>query len=334
MSYIVDIQNLEIGYFKSGEGGIPLLPPMNLSLNSGSLVGLIGANGSGKSTLLRTLSGLASPLSGNIFIQGKNAKDLTLDQKAKSISVVLTDTVSDPYLRVVDVVSMGRYPYTGFLGRLSPADKQQIEKGMEVAGVSALRHRPITQLSDGERQKVMIAKAIAQDTPIILLDEPAAFLDYPSKIDLMSLLVRLAHHEKKTILLSSHDLELVLKSADRIWLLGKGMQAIEGMPEKLVLNGVIGTYFNNTQLFEEPDDLSLIQHNSDKRVIFVAGSGSRAKWLKHALVRLGWCLGKSTDHAQIIYIKEIHYEYVKSDKLIIQTADIEDLLQALHAENS
>lgn len=209
---------------------------------SGELTCLIGENGAGKSTLLRTLSGFLPPLAGEINIMGKPLKSYRETELAKVIGVVLTEKNNLQNMTVEELVGMGRSPYTGFWGRLRAEDKAKVAQAIGLVGIESLSGRMVQTLSDGERQKVMIAKALAQETPIIFLDEPTAFLDYPSKVEILNLLHRLSSEEGKTIFLSTHDLELALRVADRVWLMTKQGGVKTGSPEKLIVNPDTGRF--------------------------------------------------------------------------------------------
>lgn len=214
---MIEISNVSIGY-KS----LTAVSDISCSLESSMLTCLVGNNGVGKSTLLNTISGFQRPLSGTVLFDSKDLYSLNTNSIAKCVSVVLTDRIFFDNLSVFDVVSMGRTPYNGILGSLSDRDLASIDNAIFLTGIGHLRNRLANELSDGERQKVMIAKAIAQETPVILLDEPSAFLDYQSKIELMNLLRKLAHEQGKSILLSSHDLDIVSKTADVFWIIENG----------------------------------------------------------------------------------------------------------------
>ena len=210
----VSLKNLIIGY-----QGYKVAGPINATLHEGELCCLLGANGAGKSTLLRTLAAFQPPLEGEIRIDGRNITEIPPRQLSTLIGIVLTERIKMGGITVRDMVAMGRSPYTNFWGRLTDADNQEVDKAMQLVGITSFADRQISTLSDGERQKVMIAKALAQGTPIILLDEPTAFLDFPSKVEVMLLLGRLAHEMGKSIFLSTHDLDLALQTADRLWLM-------------------------------------------------------------------------------------------------------------------
>ena len=193
------------------------------SLPRGTLTALLGTNGAGKSTLLRTLAGLQPPLAGDIFWEGNSLASLTPEERAKRLSIVLTVRPETGNLTVREVVALGRLPHRqGLWGsRNAAADAEAVERAMRLTTTSAWSERPVSRLSDGERQRVFIAKALAQETPLILLDEPTAFLDYPSRVQFFNLLKCLTNEMGKTVLLSSHDVELAAAHADRILLLSK-----------------------------------------------------------------------------------------------------------------
>ncbi len=214
---VLSAHNLTIGY----QAQSPVLQNLEFHLPESSLTCIIGDNGVGKSTLLRTITGAIRPISGDIFIGLMLAQKMSAAQKSRTFSLVLTDRIQDDLVTVHDLVSMGRMPYTGFFGRLSDADEETVASAMEQLKISHLQDRYITEISDGQRQRALIAKAIAQQTPIMILDEPTAFLDYKSRIELMRLLRDLAANGK-SILITTHDLDLVKKYADWIWAIEDG----------------------------------------------------------------------------------------------------------------
>lgn len=213
---LITLENLAIGYknkvVKSG---------LAAEIRSGQLTALIGTNGVGKSTLLRTMAALQPSKAGRVTFKADarhaiNLDTLTPGELARTASVVLTERPDARLLTVRQVVAMGRLPYTGFFGQLTTADETVVDKALQVTELAHFANRQFDALSDGERQKVMIAKALAQQTPIIILDEPTAYLDYPSKVRTMVMLRRLANQLDKIVLLSTHDLELAFKHADRL----------------------------------------------------------------------------------------------------------------------
>lgn len=207
----ITTNRLTVGY-----RGHRVVEDISLSLPCGRLVCLLGPNGAGKSTLLRTLCGFQPPIEGTVTISGSDITTMSAAEVARLVSVVLTDRPLTPSLTAAEMVGMGRAPYTGFWGRLSDEDRRLVSEAMQTVGIAPLATRRMGRLSDGERQKVMIAKALAQHTPVIVLDEPTAFLDYPSKVAVMKTLARLAHDEGKTILMSTHDLELAAQLGDEL----------------------------------------------------------------------------------------------------------------------
>ena len=223
----ITLRNLSVGYQHPRRTPTTVLAQLNATLHAGQLTCLVGANGIGKSTLLRTLAAFQPPISGQMrYYSDEQAAPInlaTLSQArlARLASVVLTAKPSVENLSVEQIVALGRSPYTNIWGTLRAEDHRMVEWAMDVVGITGLRHRLVQTLSDGERQKMMIAKALAQDTPVILLDEPTAFLDYKSKVEVLDLLARLAHETNKMVLLSTHDLEQAVHAADALWVVAK-----------------------------------------------------------------------------------------------------------------
>lgn len=262
----IKVENLAIGYHGKHEVKC-VAESITDTIHSGELTCLLGENGAGKSTLLRTLAAFQPALEGNISILGRNLADYGEKQLATVIGVVLTERSSVQNMTVEELVGMGRSPYTGFWGRLRSEDRAVVDSSLEMVGISQFRSRLVQTLSDGERQKVMIAKALAQETPIIFLDEPTAFLDYPSKVEILHLLHRLSREAGKTIFLSTHDLELALQIADRLWLMARGRSVISGNPEDLALDGTLDTFFNRRGVaFEKQTGLYRIEPEYNSRV--------------------------------------------------------------------
>lgn len=268
----VVLKNLSIGYTQKGNEKV-VAQGLNAAINSGELTCLLGCNGIGKSTLLRTLSAFQPALGGDIMLNADQTSELspltsfTDKQLSRIIGIVLTEKPDVRNMTVEDLVGMGRSPYTGFWGTLTANDRQVVSEAISMVGIEPLRGRMIHTLSDGERQKVMIAKALAQQTPIIYLDEPTAFLDYPSKVEMMQLLRRLAHEQQKTIFLSTHDVELALQLADCLWLMEcvphSDLQVREsnllsvGTPRQLADNGALSRFVERDGIVFERDSLTL-----------------------------------------------------------------------------
>ena len=231
---MIELHNLTVGY---GEKAI--LSDINQTLEPGRLVCLLGSNGVGKSTILRTLAGFQPPLSGEVLLDGKDLSSLSLSQRSKTVSIVLTERVEVPYMKVVDLVGMGRSPYTGFFGKLSEEDKGIASDAIEMIGISSLAERTIDTLSDGERQK-----ALAQQTPVIYLDEPTAFLDFHAKISTLRLMQKLAHETNKIILMSTHDVEMALRLSDLLWIVQDG-KIQTGTTASLTESGILRQFLGD-----------------------------------------------------------------------------------------
>ena len=229
---------------------------LNATALPGTLTCLIGHNGTGKSTLLRTIARLQQSIDGRVLIGDNDISTLKPTHLSRMLSIVLTSRPDVRNMTVEELVALGRAPYTGFWGRLSADDRRIVRHSIESVGITAMAERRVCTLSDGEMQKVMIAKSLAQQTPVILLDEPTAFLDFPGKIDLMLLLQRLAHEERKTILLSTHDLETALQTADRLWLLADGALH-DGTPHELADQGFIDDYIGRKSVKFDKQTLSI-----------------------------------------------------------------------------
>ena len=246
MAYL-SAHNLSVGYKHKGNVHI-VLSDLNITLERGCLVSLLGANGAGKSTLLRTITGVQVPLAGDVMLNEAQLNTLSQRERSRLIGIVTTDRIMAGGLTVTELVSLGRQPHTGFWGRLSSADKERVREAMHDAGIEHKANCFVSQLSDGERQKAMIAKSLAQRTPIIVLDEPTAFLDVASRFETMRLLHDLAHKHNKAVLLSSHDISLSLLLSDKLWIIDSNRQFIAGGTEDLILNGTLSRMFNSDAL--------------------------------------------------------------------------------------
>ena len=246
---------LQLTHLSTGHGRRCTGQGLSGRLPASTLAALLGVNGCGKSTLLRTLSGLLPPFprggeatdEAPVRLCGRPLADYAPRELARTVSIVLTVRPLAEGLTVEDVVQMGRIPYSRLLSQRSAEDGRHVRRALELTGTAHLARRALTSLRDGERQRVFVAKALAQDTPVILLDEPSAFLDFPSKIQLFRLLRRLAHEEGKAILMSTHDVEPALQLADQLWLLSRD-ELCCGTPEALDGAGEIGRFFDRSGL--------------------------------------------------------------------------------------
>jgi iron complex transport system ATP-binding protein len=239
----LQILRLSIGY-KRKRNAFVVAEKLSATLYGGTLTCLIGANGAGKSTLIRTLAGFQPALAGEIRIDGKNIAAYSGRALSGIISVVLTERVEVHHLSAAELAGMGRNPYTGFWGGLKAEDRRIVHEALQQVGVAHLSDRPVETLSDGERQKVMIAKALAQQTPLIFLDEPTAFLDFPSKLEILQTLHRLSRTTRKTIFLSTHDLDLAMQVADTLWLMDATRGLTVGSPKQLAQSGCMENLFS------------------------------------------------------------------------------------------
>lgn len=292
---ILSAKDLTVGYRK-GNSTSPVISGLNLSLSRGKLVALIGANGIGKSTLLRTLVGNQPPLEGEVSISGIRIGEISRKDLSLLLGIVNTERTQAGALTVREVVSLGRQPYTGFLGILSKNDKSIVEKAMQDAGIIHKASNFLAELSDGERQKVMIAKALAQCTPIIILDEPTAFLDVASRMETMLLLHNLAHKQNKAVLLSSHDLSQSMMLADELWVVTNDQKIISGNTEDVVLSGAMDSIFASSIIsFDLLQGDFCINLDSQYDIKLNCNDKILKKWIGNALKRNGY--GISNDEA-------------------------------------
>jgi iron complex transport system ATP-binding protein len=284
---ILTTHNLSIGYSKKGKTDI-VQSELNLQLSAGELVCLIGPNGSGKSTLLRTLTGLQKSLSGNTSIDGKEISKLKQLEKALMIALVLTERVDVENTTVYNLVSLGRHPHSNWWGNITAEEDAIIREAIEMVHMEHKMYQNINELSDGERQRAMIAKALAQDTPIIMLDEPTAHLDLPNRVEIMLLLHKLAHKTDKAILLSTHELDLALQAADRIWLISADQGVECGVPEDLVFNGSFSRAFESKSYFFNAANGNFSMNYPMLKKVWVTGDKTRMYWTLRALARAGY----------------------------------------------
>lgn len=239
---ILTTENLAIGYKKGTQKNI-LLEHCNLAIEKGKLICLLGANGVGKSTLIRTLAGLQPKLNGEICIQGKEISTFSPKELARTMSLVLTDSIQGGNLSVLELVQMGRYPHTNWSGKLTNSDHEKVNYAMEQCGIHYISDANIFEISDGQLQKALIARALAQDGDIMLLDEPTVHLDANNRFIVMQLLKKLVVETGKSILMSTHQVEMALVMADELWLANCGEPLITGTPTELIEKNIISQMF-------------------------------------------------------------------------------------------
>ena len=289
---------LSIGYSHRGQETC-VAEALDLALNAGEFICLLGPNGAGKSTLIRTLAGMQAPLSGSLKLQDQTFHSISPRERARMISVVLTEALPVGMMDAYSLVALGRHPYSGWLGGLKQNDKERIASAFKAVGAEGLEGRQIAELSDGERQKVSIARALAQEAQVMLLDEPTAFLDLPRRVELMTILRNLAHREQMGLLLSTHDLDLALRFADRLWMITTDGKLIQGYPEELAMSGEFARIFANENLDWDAERGSFRAHPNPCLKAEIQGDGIHALWTRRALERLGFGIAKSDEKSAL-----------------------------------
>ena len=294
---ILKISDLSVGY-KKGSSIFSVFSSINSSAKSGELIGLIGKNGSGKSTLLRTIVSLQPALAGRILLKDKNLVEYSHNKLAKEISFVSTEILRASNLSVHELVCLGRFPYTNWLSKLTEVDILAINKAINRCDIEYIAGKKIEEISDGERQRTMIARVLAQDTPLIVLDEPTSFLDMPTKYEIIHLLNRLTREEGKTIIFSSHDLSIAIGEVDKLWLMDD-TKLTEGSAEDLILNGNFEHLFKETKLSFDIKTGNFKIKKGKGRPISLKGKGIEYEWTKKALERLNLFVDESLSYPSI-----------------------------------
>jgi iron complex transport system ATP-binding protein len=287
---ILSFESLLIGY-RSGKNKKVLLPPMNAHAYKGELIAMVGQNGIGKSTLLRTITGLQDALGGTVLINSKPIGAYSRIDFAQCIGYISTEPVKVSNMKVYDLVALGRFPHTDWLGKLTPGDHEIIVDSIEKVGMTAFVTRYIAELSDGERQRVMVARVLAQDTDLLLMDEPTAFLDIKSKYEIIHLMHELSRKRGKTIIYSTHDLNIALNEADKIWLI-LDSTFYEGAPEDLIIAGAFDKLFADSLVRFNKNDGSFTFRNEFNGTIKVSGEGMARLWTEKALNRAGFSISE------------------------------------------
>ena len=290
---------LSVGYRRKRETAKVILSGLDLQLRQGEFTCLLGPNGAGKSTLMRVLSGVDQPLEGGIWIGDDALDKLAPQDRARRISVVLTEAMPMGVITGRSIAALGRHPHTNWAGTLTARDRERVEWALEAVGATALADRQVSELSDGERQKIMLARALAQEASLMLLDEPTAYLDLPRRVELMQLLRDLTRREGLSILLSTHDLDLGLRSADRLWLVDASGRLHSGVPEELALDGSLASTFASKTLDWDEEQGSFRMHREPCARVRLEGEGAVEVWTRRALMRIGYGLAEREEEVAI-----------------------------------
>ncbi|MCL3781529.1 ABC transporter ATP-binding protein [Prolixibacteraceae bacterium JC049] len=331
---LLRIQDLSIGYGKGKRQSV-VNKRLNGCINSEELVCLLGENGAGKSTLIRTICGFQPALGGEINMQNKNVLKLSEKELALMASVVLTDRIVVPNATVEEMVSLGRSPHTGTMGILSREDKKKVEAAIVQCRIDHKKKEYLTNMSDGEKQKVFIAKALAQDTPLIILDEPTAFLDLPARVETIQLLRTIASESGKSILMSTHDLDLALQLADRLWLMGKEKPLIQGSPEDLLLQNEFQHIFQRKGIEFDNETCSFKVDNAFAVTLPVQANGFEFRLLQRAFARKGVNVvpvdKKHDDYLNVVDNQGKPFELIKEGNIVVKEESVEKLVDATMA---
>ncbi|MEQ8417254.1 MAG: ABC transporter ATP-binding protein [Imperialibacter sp.] len=287
---VMKLRQLSVGYLVKGHP-TPLLKDINLDINPGEVVCLLGQNGVGKSTLLRTIAGLQPPLSGEVLLVNQPVQAYSIQELATKVSLVLTEKVGGGNLSVEELVALGRHPYTNWLGLLSKEDRAAVNDAVALTKINYLLNKKVGELSDGQYQKAMIARAVAQDGDLMILDEPTAFLDLNNSVEIFMLLRQLALEKEKAVVVSTHDFHLAMEFADRLWLTNFNSPLVEGLPEDLALNGQL-----EESLYHEGFGFDLLNGRvllptKEGKTFSLSGNSQAHNWTKRALERHGYLPG-------------------------------------------
>jgi iron complex transport system ATP-binding protein len=291
---VIELHDLAIGYRGLRRADV-VAAGLHGRACRGELTVLLGPNGCGKSTLIRTLCRLQPALDGQVLLDGKDLAEMAPDELARRIAVVLTDRFDPGLLSAREVVGLGRIPHLGVTGRLTRNDHAVVDWALRAVGAAHLAVRPAAELSDGERQRVLTARALAQQPSVLVLDEPTAFLDVASRAASVQLLRNLARSQQLAIVLSSHDLELALRVADRVWLLGPDGTLVDAIPEELTLSGRIGSIFDSDTLHFDALDGMFVMRNTGGRCARVDAPAPLRGALQRVLAREGWRIGEPAE---------------------------------------
>lgn len=289
--YLLETKDLSVGYESNA-----ILEGLSLNVLPGDLICLMGPNGSGKSTLLRTLVGLNKSLKGDVFIDGKNTKQIEPKELSKLVSIVLTERGTTQGLTVEDIVRLGRFPHTNMWGKLEEKDRRIVKQSIELLNLEKLRGTLADELSDGQLQKVFIARALAQDTPIIILDEPTTFLDIANKMELMSVLERISREKNKALIFSSHDWELALEMCPKAWLIDSNDKIRTGAPEEFLYSGTMQKLFMHEKFYLNNQNGRFCELKSmNKEIRFSCDNAVVFEWTSHALSKVAYKVSEEAE---------------------------------------
>lgn len=289
---ILSAKHLQAGYDKKA-----VVSEINFDALNGQMICLLGPNGAGKSTILRTLSGLLAPVSGIVEIDGNSISCMKQSSLAKKLSLVLTDSISPSLMTVRELAAMGRMPYTGFMGKLSEEDYQIVDNALEVVGAANLSSRFFSELSDGEKQKVMIARALVQEPELIILDEPTSHLDIKHKVEVVRVLQKLTREKGITCILALHDIDLAMKGCQTVMLVKENKIAAQGTPEEIISSGCIQKLYNISDDAVYNELLGSIELvGSDCNDIFIIGGSGSGIPIYRMLSRSGYGLTSGVLH--------------------------------------
>ena len=325
---ILIIDKLSAGY-KSGRSERTVLNELNATAVKGELIAVIGRNGSGKSTLLRIITGLQRHYTGKIYFEETEIGKLARKQLAKKVGYVSTEIVKTANMSVYDLVALGRFPHTDWTGRIDGENERHILKALTDTGMAEMSSRYISELSDGERQRAMITRVLAQDVCLMIMDEPTAFLDIAGKYEIFNLLHKIAKENRRTIIFSTHDLQMAINCADKVWMLNNS-ELFEGAPEDLILQGTFDKIFDSANVKYDPDNGTFAFSSSVKKRFYIEGKGLQRHWTEKALKRLGVGITTEQSSPQIIISGENNACWeLKDNDLSCKFSSIYDLVKAI-----
>lgn len=332
---ILNAQNLNVGYGSTSERRV-VYGPLSLSIPRGEIIAIVGRNGIGKSTLLRTLAGLQPPISGSIEVNGQPLLGLHRKTRAKWISFVPSDSVMVPNLTVREFVALGRFPFKVWNDSFTETDWSAVRRAISLVGIEKLAEKDITEVSDGERHRSMIALALAQNADIILLDEPTAFLDLPNKFEMVRLLAQLAHDEGKSIIYSTHDLQVAIHEADNIWMMLDSC-LVSGAPEDLILANQFDSLLSDTSVVFDTLNGVFKNKRVAKGEITIEGEGIETNWTIKMLERIGYSIAQGNPCRLKVVCKSTHipmeWDVYENQVLVASATNLLNLAAILKRTN-